>query len=104
MAYDGRQHSKVFRDEVSYPWKAIAGMVKPLLPMECACGQDRLGVTSVSPFASNHLEKRAEVCFFQEQADAESSVLPGFLLQFVLVQLLAEGVPDGQDFTLLAQN
>lgn len=37
---------------------------------------------------------------FQEQAHAESSLLPGFLLQFVLVQLMAEGAPDGQDFAL----
>lgn len=70
--------------------------------MEGACGQDRPGVTSVSPFANPDLEKRAKVCSLQEQARAESSVLPGFLLQFVLVQLLAEGAPVGQDFTLAA--
>lgn len=34
-------------------------------------------------------------------AHAASSVLPGFLLQFVLVQLLAAGAPDGQKFTLV---
>lgn len=59
------QHPKVFSDEGSFPWKAI-GMVKPLLAMESACGQDRLGVTSVSPFANNGLEKRAKICLIPE--------------------------------------
>lgn len=51
---------------MSFPWKAIAGMVKSLLAMESACGQDRLRVTPVSPTANNDLEKRAKVCLIAE--------------------------------------
>lgn len=64
--------------KVSFPWKAVAGMVKPLLPMQGACGQDRLGATSVSPFANSDLEKRAKFCLFQEQAMLQAALSQAF--------------------------